>query len=73
MSNYEPNYEAMFNKAISALARIDEALGVTEGSCNTTEQTIAAIKLLQAKSCDDDSEIARLNYEIECLLESQNL
>lgn len=73
MSSYEPNYEAMFNKAISALARIDEALGVTEDSYNTTEQTIAAIKLLQAKSSDDDSEIARLNYEIECLLESQNL
>jgi len=64
LSNYEPNYEAMFNKAISALAKIDEALGVPEDSCNTTEQTITAIKLLRAKSCDDDAEIARLNNQL---------
>jgi hypothetical protein len=62
----------MFNKAISALGKIDEALGVPEDSCNTTEQTIAAIKLLLAKISDYDSEIARLNYEIECLLESRD-
>jgi hypothetical protein len=71
--DYQPNYEAMFNRAISSLAQIDEALGVPEDSCNTTEQTITAIKLLQAKSRDDDAEIARLNDEIRSLSVSWDL
>jgi hypothetical protein len=71
LRNYEPNYEAMFKKAIIALAKIDEALGVPEDSCNTTEQTIAAIELLLSKISDAESEIQRLNYEIECLLGSR--
>ena len=62
--DYQPNYEAMFNKAISALAEIDAALGVPEDSCNTTEQTITAIKLLHAKSRDDDKRIEKLENEL---------
>lgn len=68
---HESKYKAMFHNAISALAKIDEALGMPEDSCNSTEQTITAIKLLHAKSRDDDREIARLNAEIEKLKKNQ--
>lgn len=64
MNNCEPDYKAMFEMAVSALARIDAAMGMPEDGLNNPERTITAIKLLHAKSRDDDAEIARLKIEL---------
>lgn len=45
--------------AIYALAEIDNALGIPGDGCNSTEQTIWAIKLLKLAHDDDQRFIAR--------------
>ena len=62
--DYNPNYKAMFEDAIRALASIDEALGLRRTDCNSTNATITAIKLLRAKRRDDDKRIEKLENEL---------
>lgn len=69
MSN-DCNYKVMFEMAISALARIDEALGMPEDGLNNPERTITAIKLLHSKNIDDEKRIEELENE---LVEYRNL
>ena len=53
MSDYESlYYESLFNSAISALARIDEALGIVDDGCGEPDQTIFAIHEMQQRICD---------------------
>ena len=40
-------YKSMFEQAVSALAAIDEALGIGEDGCGDPEQTLTAIKELK--------------------------
>lgn len=44
----EEMYKSMFQDAIRALAEIDKELGLPEDGCNSTQQTITAIRLLFA-------------------------
>lgn len=64
LNNYEPDYKSMFEMAVSALARIDAAMGMPEDGLNNPERTITAIKLLHAKNRDDEAEIIRLRSEL---------
>ena len=45
---------------IRALAEIDRELGMPDDGCNSTENTITAIRLLHAVHLDDVAEIERL-------------
>lgn len=45
---------------IRALAEIDRELGMPDDGCNSTGNTITAIRLLHAVSRDDRAEIERL-------------
>ena len=45
---------------IRALAEIDRELGMPDDGCNSTENTITAIRLLHAVRRDDEAEIERL-------------
>jgi len=53
MSDYKAllmgDYKALFASAISALARIDEALGIGEDACGEPGQTIFAIHEMQER------------------------
>ena len=40
----EPQYKAMFESAVSALAEIDRVLGIEDDGCNSPQQTIATLK-----------------------------
>jgi len=54
---------------IRALAEIDRELGMPDDGCNSTENTITAIRLLRAVHRDDEAEIKRLRealVKIEC-------
>ena len=54
---------------IRALAEIDRELGMPDDGCNSTENTITAIRLLHAVRRDDEAEIERLRaalVKIEC-------
>ena len=57
---YEPNYRKMFNKAISALAKIDEALGVGGDGVSTLTNTLNAINYLKAVERGDKEEAERI-------------
>lgn len=57
---YEPNYREMFNKAISALAKIDEALGVGGDGVSTLTNTLNAINYLKAVDRGDKEEAERI-------------
>jgi len=47
-------------QVIRALAEIDTELGMPDNGCNSTENTITAIRLLHAVHRDDEAEITRL-------------
>ncbi len=52
--------DQMFLQAISALAQIDEELGMPDDACNNTQATLAAIRLLKSAHGDDLAEVDRL-------------
>lgn len=58
--DYQPNYEEMFKKAISALAKIDEALGVGGDGVSTLTNTLNAINYLKAVERGDKKEAERI-------------
>lgn len=45
MSDY---YQSLFQNAVSALAAIDDALGIPQDGCNSTARTLAEIKKLRS-------------------------
>ncbi len=49
---------------IRALAAIDDALGMPQDGCNSTDKTITAIKLLHAVHVDDEKHIANLEQQL---------
>ncbi|OYW62735.1 MAG: hypothetical protein B7Z31_00245 [Rhodobacterales bacterium 12-65-15] len=53
---------------IRALAEIDRELGMPDDGCNSTENTITAIRLLHAVHRDDTAEIERLRSAIGWLV-----
>lgn len=52
--------DPMFTASIKALAAIDKELGMPEDGCNSTQATLAAIRLLKSAHMDDVAEIDRL-------------
>jgi hypothetical protein len=44
------DYKAMFEQAVRALARIDEALGLGDDGCGDLDQTLTAIADLKARA-----------------------
>ncbi|MGB4240134.1 MAG: hypothetical protein WBK37_02385 [Kiritimatiellia bacterium] len=52
---------------IRALAEIDRELGMPDDGCNSTENTITAIRLLHAAHRDDAAEVERLQTSLRKL------
>lgn len=44
------DYKVMFQQAIRALAAIDDALGMPQDGCNSTEKTLAKIKAMREQN-----------------------
>jgi hypothetical protein len=52
--------DPMCAASIKALSAIDKELGLPEDGCNSTQNTLVAIRLLKAAHADDVTEIDRL-------------
>ena len=58
--------DSLFSNAVRALAAIDDELGMPDDGCNSTQNTLTAIRLLHSAHRDDVAEnkrLAKLLYE----------
>jgi hypothetical protein len=63
-NNLRAERDAIVAAMASALGAIDEALGMPQDGCNSTQRTLTAISLLHAAHHDDVQEIDRLREQL---------